>query len=532
MNPSARPSDPPTPAMKPPLFRIVLALLALAGFGLGSVGFHEANPSYSIPTAMLAAIQLFAFNSGVIEGRVPWQLEVARWAAVTFSIGALFEVALRLARGGFTSVSLWLQRTSLGRLWNQPLHVVVGLGQKGLQLAEDLRRTGVDVLAVDLDQGRVEQARARGLRALVADGTRLETHHLLPWHRLERMVLLMGGDEANLLGTLAARRAAGARSFQGTSAGSRFYAHVPTHGLRNLLYRQDVFAGGEVRLFNYYERLARRILLRYPVEALTLDPEPGRGTGFMEPEVGLQGVLVTEERAPQVYLRPSQDFIAPFVYLLARGSHLPHTERRRWRRIQVFLVDAEAERHVASLQEMYPALRRTGEMALIDFEPLIPAAGESPGQLIGRRIRDIPAGTPITVVLDVRDASRGLTEALTILDEARLPVPGGVPASGQTSAPALRCLFDFADEPAIRGLIDAHPCLHHYIRPLPSFSECCGRGNLYDDSMDRLARRIHENYDREGSQPWERLSLEHPSLSLQQSDLLVRWHLWDTGLRM
>ena len=506
--------------MKRPPLSVCLTLLAGFAFVSGTLGFLEANPGYSFRTAMLAAVQLFAFNSGVIEGPVPWKLEFARWAAVVSS-GVFIGSVLRSLRGGIQRMSLRIQRSTLGGLWNRPLHVVVGLGQKGLHLAEDLHRNGIAVFAVDRDETRVELARGKGIPAIVADGTLSETHRLLPWHRVERMVLLMGGDEANLMGTLVARQVSASRRVRGPSIGPRFHVHLPTLALRNLLYRQDAFPGDEVRLFNYHERLARRILLRYPVEALSCDSDPTLHTGFVDPELGLQGVSIAEEQAPQIYLRPSPDFTAPLISLLAREAHFPVNAGRRWRRTRVFVVDAEAGRHCIALQEMYPALKRVGDQALIDLEPLIPAVGESPAQLVGRRVRGIAPGTPITVILDVHDPGKALAEALTLLDEAQVPSPGADSVSrGKHAMPALRCLFDFADEPAIRGLVESNPCFRHYIRPVPSFSECCGCGNLYDDSMDRLARIVHENYDRKGEQPWAGLSLE-----LQESNRAAAAHI-------
>jgi hypothetical protein len=500
--------------------RVFLLLLAILGFGGGTLGFLQSNPEYSILTAMLAALQLFAFNSGVVEGAVPWPLEVARWSAVVFSGSAVAGVVLSFARGGFVRTSLLLQRTPPGRLYRRPLHVVCGLGRKGLNLAQDLHKAKEDVLTIDCNEEMVQAARARHIPALLADGTQDETYEGLPWHRIRRVVFLMGGDHANLLGTLAAQRAAAQQVPGETSPVGRIYTHVPTLSLRNLLFRQDAFKGGEVRLFNYYERLARQILLQYPVEALSVDPDPAGSTGFTEPELGLQGVPVAEEHAPQVFLRPSRDFTPAFVSLLARGSHFPLTARRRWTRIKVFVVDADAEGVVASLQELYPALRRTGDHALIDLEELVPAVGESPAQLIGRRVRGLPPSTPVTVVLDIHDAAKALTEALTVLDEGVPPIEQGSKDAGQAGPPILRCLFDYADEPAIEALIQSDARFRRHIRTLPPLTECCGSGALFQDTADRLARLVHENYDKEGLQPWAGLTLE-----LQESNRAAASHI-------
>lgn len=44
--------------------------LALGTFALGTIGFHTAMPERS----MFSAIQIFALNSGDVDGTVPWRI--------------------------------------------------------------------------------------------------------------------------------------------------------------------------------------------------------------------------------------------------------------------------------------------------------------------------------------------------------------------------------------------------------------------------------------------------------------------------
>jgi hypothetical protein len=512
--------------MKTASAKIVVCLLAVLAFAAGTIGFMQvAGREYGLTTAMWLALQLFFLNSsGDVKSGVPWMLELGRWTAVMVSFSALAGVVLNMARGGFMQVSLFLQRSRLGRLRRRPLHVVCGLGRKGLKLAEDLQENNCDVLAIDCSEELVEKARARNIPALLADGTREETYRMLPWHRVERVVLMMGGTDTNLLGTLAIGKVAPPPPGRHGKDKTRIYAHVPTLSQRSLHQQmtdpKGKARGVPVRLFNYYEKLGWEILRRFPVEALSVDLAPGHDMGFTEAELkllGPQGVEIAEEQVPHVFLRPTRDFTAAFVCLLARVCHYPITPKRRWTRIKVFVVDAEAEAWVASLQEVYPPLRRTGDHALIDLAPLVPSPGESPAEPMARQIQGLPPGTPITVLFDIHNATTALQEAVGLLQEANLKASDAKEPSPQPM-PLLRCLFDFAEKEEICRLIDSHPLYKQYLFPLPTLTKCCGSAVLFDDSTDQLARMVHENYlsldSAKNTDPardiksWEQLSLE------------------------
>ena len=491
---------------------VLLGLLATGAFLLGTYGFQQANPNYSVLTAMLAALQLFALNSGTVDSPVPWSLEVARWSALAFSGGAVFGLIRSLANDSVIRFWLLIMRTPIGRLQRQPFCVVLGLGRKGMSLVHDLRARKSPryrVLGIDNDPDRVALARAAGIDGIVADATSEETLRLLPWCRLSWVVLLIGRDEPNLTSALNILRTRGVEK-------SEIALHVPTLALRNLIYRQNALKQKGVRMFNYYERLARQTLLRYPVEALGL---ASGNKNYREClQLGLQSVSTAQEQVPHVFIRPSGDFTPALVYLLARNAHFPITARRPWRRIKILLVDADAEQQRAALQELYPALRRSGDGALVDLEVIIPTAGESAAQTIAVRAMSLPAGTPVTVFLDIHDAGKALIEALTFLDGVGLTGQPGLPPT----ASDFRCIFDYAEEPAIRDFIHAHESFESRVLPLPSMADCCGAMVLSeaDDWLDKVARTMHARWDKEGKQPWESLTLE-----LQESNRAAADHV-------
>jgi len=496
--------------------QLLLALLAPVAFTLGTWGFLQAEEKYTLGTAMLAAVQLFTLNSGLVDGPIPWPLECGRWLALLFSGSALLSLFRRLAGDFFLRTSLFLQRTPVGLFYRRRLCVVVGLGRKGMSLLDDLRAPGREryrVLAIDVNAERVAMARSRGVDGLVMDGTVEENLRLLPWGRMQWLVLLMGGNEPNLTAALSALRVRG-----GEAAG--IAVQVPSLSLRNLIHRQNALKVRGVHLFNYHERLARQTLLKYPMEALRLQSPRGIELGWHEPFLGVQGVDTAQEQVPHVFLRPSGEFTQALVCLLARSAHYPLTARRRWTRIRVVVVDAESEQERATLQRLHPALRRSGEGALLDLETLVPAPGESPAQAIAGRVRALPAGTPATVFLDIHHPAKALIEALTLLDE--LGITGTTAAGAAPVAADLRCIFDFAEEPGIQDFIRAHASFGHHLLPLPSLTDCCGAATLFDaeERLDGLARSVHAQYDPQGKNPWDQLTHE-----LQESNRAAADHI-------
>jgi voltage-gated potassium channel Kch len=498
------------------LKRLLIGVAFVGTLALGTLGFLSANPGYTFWTAVLAALQLFALNSGVVDGPVPWTLEAARWIAFALSGAAALGIARELAADSILRGRLFIERVVPAWVPLRRQCLIVGLGRKGIALITDLKadpRSDLRVLAVDRDPERVAIARSLGIEALVADGTSEETLRNLPWRRISWTTLLMKGDEPNVTAALEIIRQRG-------HADTQVAVHVPTLQLRNLLARQDALKARGVRLFNHYERLARRTLLAYPVELQSISGE-ARTPDLL---LGLQTGEPALEHVPHVFIRPSRDFTPALVASLARGAHFPRTTRSPWSRIRVILAGDDAEAQREAIQALHPALRREGEFALIDFDVLVPSPGQAAAEAVADCIATLPAGTPSTVFLDVHEPGAALLEALAVLDRL------GVTATELRGefAGSVRCIFDFAEEPSIMAFLAAHPALRRYMYPLPSLADCCGGGVLFDaeDRLDALARRVHAHYDPEGRMPWDTLSLELQESNRAAADhvgVVLRW---------
>lgn len=477
---------------------LAFGLIGLLTFAIGTVGIQEAKPEYSIWSAMFAAIQLFRLESVPIDGPVPWALELARWVAMVLALTALLTVAARVAADTLVQVRLIIEQLVPGRFGFRERCVVVGLGRKGLSLVEDIqsrKHRRYRILGIDQDPDRIESARRLGIDVLLADATELGTLQRLTWRRTAWVVLLMGNDDANLTTALSIAQLR-------RNEETKVAVHVGDLKLRGLLDRQDVLKTRGFRLFNYYERAARRALLAYPVEALDLRDTPNH-TNLL---LGRQKVSIARAQVPHVYVRSSGHFVTALVASLARSGHIPHLPPRPWTRIKVTLVGSESEAQRARVEELYPVLRRAGSQALIDLDVIQPMQGASATQVLAAAILAQPTGTPTTVFLDVNDSRMALIEALALLDGI------GIAVSDEPMRPGidLRCIFDFADVPAVADFIKAHPGLRRHLFPLPSLVECCGDRALFeaDDRIDDLARVIHAHYDRAEAMPWDSLTLE------------------------
>ena len=496
--------------------RVLLGVAFVGTLLLGTKGFLTANPGYTFGTAFLAAFQLFALNSGVVEGPVPWTLEWARWIAFALSGAAALGIARELAADSIVRGRLFFERALPSWVPLRRRCVIVGLGRKGIGLITDLKAypaSELRVLAIDNDPERVAIARGMGVDTLVADGTSEEMLRLLPWQRISWMTLLMRGDEPNVTAALEGVRQRG-------DADTQLAVHVPTLQLRNLLARQNALKVRGVRLFNYYERLARRTLLAYPVEIGAI-PREAHAPDLL---LGLQAGAPALEQVPHVFIRPSRDFTPALVAALARGAHFPSTAQSPWTRIRVILVGEDAGAQRESIRALHPALRREGEFALIEFDTLIPAPGQAAAEAIAERIVALPIGTPSTVFLDVHEPGVALLEALAVLDKL------GVTASKarEEFAGTVRCVFDYAEDASIVAFLAAHPALERYMYPLPSLADCCGGRVLFnaEDQLDALARHIHAHYDRTGKDPWDTLSLEMQDSNRAAADhvaIVLRW---------
>lgn len=133
---------------------------------LGVIGFtryqQAAGAIESIPTRLYQSLQLFVLEGGSVSGPVPWELNVARFAAPMVAAYALLRVLTAVMH----------EQSGLLRLTSVRERVIVaGLGRKGTLLAQALLDRGGRVVAVEVDAANpaLEKVRAMGGLVVVGD---------------------------------------------------------------------------------------------------------------------------------------------------------------------------------------------------------------------------------------------------------------------------------------------------------------------------------------------------------------------------
>jgi hypothetical protein len=161
---------------------------------LGTIGFtrlqEETGGVEPLASRIYASFQLFAMEGGAVPGPVPWELEVARYAA---------PLVVAWAVVGALAVVFRDQIESL-RLRTVHDHVVVaGLGRKGGLLAHALLAAGRRVVVIEADGANdaLGAMRANGAFAVVGDARRADVLRRARVLHASHLVVLCGADVVN-----------------------------------------------------------------------------------------------------------------------------------------------------------------------------------------------------------------------------------------------------------------------------------------------------------------------------------------------
>jgi len=314
-----------------PLFGVVVVI----AFLLGYVGFSSYFEGHLAPRAttdlVYLSLQLFVLESGSIPGPMPWQLDVARLLAPATTATAIVVALAAVFGEELEEVRLRLRKR----------HVVVcGLGERGTRLVRSLLDAGYRVVVVELDPGNraIPEARRRGALVVVGDGRSSAVLRRARVQHAEYVVALAGADDAN---AEVAIRAGELASNHGPAL--TCLAHVRDPGLCALLRSQEL-AGGyapnyRLDFFNIYEQGARALLDDHPAIRVTTD----------EPRLAVIG-------------------------LTPLGQAIVVEAARQWRasthardhRIQLTVLDPNAERLVDVLEARYPQLEHVADVQRVE----------------------------------------------------------------------------------------------------------------------------------------------------------------------
>jgi hypothetical protein len=240
---------------------ILLGFTWLVGLALGYTGFYiyaiENTEDWTAGDIIYRTLQLVAMNSGAVDGRVNWMLEVARFLLPLLAAYTVLQ-ALML---------LFLDQSEKLRLRRLQDHVVIcGMGRKGSRLAQELLSLGRQVVIIEKEPRQENAAIFRRLGAIILDGDATNKDVLTNARilRARNLVCLLGGDSENLQIAYQAYQLTRTRQAGKLTC----IIHLSSIDLLNLIRISELSTQPgvpfELETFNPYERTARMLLQSSP----------------------------------------------------------------------------------------------------------------------------------------------------------------------------------------------------------------------------------------------------------------------------
>jgi len=314
-----------------PLFGAMVVVAFVLGFIGFRLYFEGQLAQQGATDSAYLSLQLFVLHSIHVPGPVPWQLNVARFLAPATTGTAIAVAMAAIFREELEEVRLRLRKQ----------HVVVcGLGERGMRLVGSLLDAGYRVVAVELESGNpaIPAIRRRGALVVVGDARTSEVLRRARVQHAEYVVALVGADDANAEVAIRAGELASDRAPALTCL-----AQVRDPGLCTLLCSEELAAGHTTNyrldFFNIYEQGARALLHDHPAVRVTTD-EPRLAVVGLSP----LGQAVIVEAARQWRANPDA----------------------RVHRIQLTVLDPDAERIVDLLEAHYPQLDHVADVQRVE----------------------------------------------------------------------------------------------------------------------------------------------------------------------
>lgn len=419
-------------------FGAVLCAGGAVAFALAISGFRTCSPDLSLDTVIYRTVQLFYWGyspwDAASELPLPWTLATARWLAPLVLLGALFGVALTFFQ---RQIEAWRIRRMSGHT------IVCGAGEKGTVLGASLREKKLPLVFVERQTERAEALVAEGWLTVHGDATENAVLLSAGIERAARLVALTGDDHDNLAISVAAAQAAGSGS------GLAIFLHSGDASLCDLYQRNRALTaslgGVPVRVFNHYRNVARRTLQDFP-------PDPGEG--------GAHLVLSGLSRVSLALLVEH-----------ALVGHYPGD-----RRTHIHLAGRHASRDLMKLRVKYPSVDQCVILDAVDIKE-----GERFSTRVAALVRGQPADGCFTICPGTEDDNEAFGHALELNELLR-------------DHPSVRFLLDTPPGAAVRRLVEGSAELSCRISFLPTGEPASGYEAVIGESLDRMARIIHENW--------------------------------------
>jgi voltage-gated potassium channel Kch len=369
-----------------------LAFVAVAVLGLlGFTRYQEAHGAVEpLTTRVYRSLQLFVLESGSVSGAVPFELQVARFAA---PLVAAYAFARALA-------AVFREQVELVRLQFVRDHVVIaGLGRKGRLLAQALLDRGDRVVVIEADAGNSELATVRAIGGLVVvgDARSLATQRRARLGAASHLAVLCGDDATNIEIAARAREQAGGRR----SGSLQCVVHLVDPDLCLLLCTEELERYGQVPVrldfVNVYAAAAQALLRAHPP--------------FPDNHDAAQRVMVVGSGLTSRHV------------LVALARAWAALSLRAGQRVTVTVVGADPQA-LSALRQRHPELDRFAELHVVaalaaalaqQVPAVVYVCPDDDAAAVARalELRGLLAGRPtrIIVVLDQRSGLGGLLQS-------------------------------------------------------------------------------------------------------------------------
>ncbi len=428
---------------------ILLGLAWLAGLALGFFGFYfyaiKNGELWAVGDIIYRTLQLVAMNSGAVDGKVNWMLEVARFLLPLLAAYTVFQALMHL----------FLEQTQKLRLRLLRDHVVIcGMGRKGSRLAQELLGLGKKVVIIEKEprQENVEIFRRQGAIVLNGDATNKDVLINARILQARNLVCLLGRDSENLQTAHQAYQLAHSRR-----AGKLTCTiHLASIDLLNLVRISELSVEPgvpfELETFNMYERTARRLL----------QDHPGWREDSSSEDIPVSLLVVGLGRLGE--------------QLVVQAGYHWHLLRRQGR-LCIAIVDRDAAEKTRNLLRKYPQFDKVCH--LIPLQADLHSAGPLQNILAG----SLQHGLIQHVFICLGDPILSLQVCLNLLQiQEYVASPIWMRISKETG------LADLLEKP-LPGLGDAHR-----VRTFDFFDYACSAGLILGGLHEMLARDLHEVY--------------------------------------
>lgn len=456
-----------------------IALLMLLALMLGMLGFQHyyaaRHEHRTLFTLLYASIQLFILQSGLVDDPLPWLLEIARWLApATLSYAVIYGVLLVTREQVGLIQAHWYRR-----------HVILcGLGEKGVRLVEDWFNAPPErwknlcgyrsprLIAIDPhpQHNALTALRERGLVVLAGSATDEVMLRKAGVHHARYLIAVTGRDEDNL--------EIAAKAFKLTEEASRHHlphelichVQVTNIGLRQVFYDHPLFAQDhphfDGRLFNLYERGARRLLAEVAPDACRLVHGP-------------------DDPAPHVLIVGLSALGQQVVLQAARMGHYAN-----FRPLRLTVIDAGGRARERRLRWLYPMLGDIVDWRYLDTADY----GASP-----ERLRAWAQDSTLAVIYVCLDDD---AQGLSIARRYHQALPNVVVVAGLSQRTHLAELVALSAKPESPLFYPdfvslSHDCLYQATRPILVFDlvdRACRVRQVLNEELDQLAKALHDNY--------------------------------------